>query len=127
MKFNDIQREIAKHQAAIQEIQSTCYIILPIAEKYRFISFLDLETLGMGYAVTDENMNSIELLKEVPVEVMIEFGKFVERLEEWQNDSEKDFPFQQFVGDLSELEKLREKVVVVPDDHRFNGDEARLE
>jgi hypothetical protein len=128
MKFNEAQSQIQALQQQIQEIQSTCYVVCPSPEDtFKFISFLDLESLAMSYAIVDGNMNSVELLINVPIAVMIAFGEFMAAIEAWQCDTEMDFPFMRYAGDFSEFEKLDEDPTFKPTDWKFDGEEGRIE
>jgi hypothetical protein len=127
MKFEEIKREISDLRNQIQELQSTCYVVHPAVDpKYNFIAYLDLETLQMNYAVVDQNMNSIEILNQLPVMIMIEFGEFMRNIETWQVTPEMDFPYAQYVGDFSEFTHLNDPVTFSPSDHKFDGEEGKL-
>lgn len=127
MKYNDVVKQIGDLQLQIQEIQSTCYVVYPSGDDgFKFIAYLDLETLQMSYAIVDANMNSIEILTQIPVPVMIAFGAFMSAVEEWQADPEKEFPYAQYVGDFSEFVNLDEDATFLPTDHHYTGEEGRL-
>jgi hypothetical protein len=81
----------------------------------------------MSYAIVDGNMNSVELLTNVPIPVMIAFGEFMAAIEAWQQDTEMDFPFAQYVGDFSEFEKLDDDPTFKPTDWKFDDEEGRIE
>ncbi len=124
MKFASVQSQIKDLQRQMQEIQSTCYVLYPISDGFQFIAYYDLSDNSMGYTVVDANMVEIKLLGDLPADVLVGFGKFVDMLEQWQNDSTMDFPFSLHVTD--KIPEVRSEFDPPASDENLDGDEARL-
>lgn len=126
MKFANLVKKAEELRAQLQELQSTAYVIYPVGSDYKFVAYFDAEEMAMGYAVTDRNFVDIKLLSDLPASVVVEFGKFVDTLEQWQNTSDMDFPFSHYAGDNKEPPVLRSEFEYVPRDADLDAPEAEL-
>lgn len=121
MDFQEIVEKVRHHKAALQEAQSATYVIYPF-EDYRFIAYLDLDTMSMDYTVTDSNMIQIDVMSDIPNHVKVAFGKFIEGFEAWQ-EGESGFPMEDYNADSI---AIRSKFQYVAGNNDINGDEAIL-
>jgi len=126
MMFSKLLAETSSLKRQLQEVQSAVYTVLPADDEHKFICYFDTEHLGMGYTVTDKNMVEIKLLSDLPAEVLVGFGKFVDILETWQRTPDMDFPFAQYSGDNADVSPVRSQFQHVPKDNDLHGDEAKL-
>lgn len=126
MKFEVISSEIAELRRKLQEVQSTAYVILPV-DDHKLISFLDADTVSMGYTVVNADMIEIKLISELPPTVLIAFGKFVEAMERWQSGDIEEFPFSQYAATEDALAEILSPFDYVAPDKDINGDEGKIE
>jgi len=123
MLFSDLKSEILDLNSQLQEVQSSAYVVLPVEEDYRLISYFDMDVKAMGFTVVNSDMMEIKLLSDLPVAVLVSFGKFVEAIERWQSGDIEDFPFVDYVGPSFEM---KSQFDYVPPDNSMDGDEGKL-
>ena len=110
-----------------QELLSTAYTIFPAFKEFKFISYFDSDAMAMGYTIVDSNMIEMLKLSDLPVEIIIEFGKFVEEIEHWQSNPEKEFPFTGYAGSNVDTPEIRSASEGLrPSDFDVDGSEAEL-
>jgi hypothetical protein len=119
-------KEVSALKTQLQELQSAVYTVMPADDDHKFICYFDLDQQCMGYTVTDKNMVELKLLSDMPAEILIAFGKFVDILETWQRTSDMDFPFAQYSGENADINPVRSQFQYIPKDGDLDGDEAKL-
>lgn len=126
MTFQDIQQQLRALTVQQQELQSATYVIVPIGE-HKLIAYYDLEEETMGYSVANEAMIEVKLLAELPVEVLIEFGKFVEKIELW-TENKIEFPYAMQTARAADFQDLlRNPLDFQQPDDNHDGDEGKIE
>lgn len=123
-KFLESAKELKNKQ---QDLISTAYVVFPVADQFRFISYFDLDAMAIGYTVVDDRFVEVKLLSELPAPIMIAFGKFVDTIEKWQEDGTSEFPYAQFAGDNAKGQEIRSPFQFTSPDTNIDGDEARLQ
>lgn len=126
MKFKALLDRASELKREQQDLQSTAYVVFPVADNFRFISFFDIEQLAMGYTVVDQNFVEVKMLSELPAEILVAFGKFVETIEMWQKDESMEFPYSMYAGNNIDETQIKSKFEFVPPDQDLDGDEAKL-
>lgn len=126
--FADIAREVETVKRAMQEVKSAMWALVPAPENYRFVAYLDVDSLAMGYTVTDDRMVEVKLLSDLPATVVVALGKFIAEIEDWQQRGDIPFPYAQFSGVNLDMDSvnIRSPFQNVPSDEGITAEEAEL-
>lgn len=124
MQFSELRSQVLGLNTKMQEVQSSAYVVLPVEDDYRLISYFDMDTFSMGYTVVTPEMVEIKLLADIPASVLVSFGKFVEALERWQSGEIEEFPFTDYVEPSLDIKGPFD---YSPPDSNMDGDEGKLE
>lgn len=127
MRFDVIQSQLKSLRSQMQEVQSAAYVIMPVQDGYQLISFLDAESFLMSYTLVNSDMIEVKLLSEVPVDVLVSYGKFVEAVERWQSGDIEEFPFSDYVATEDQIGEILRPFTPVAPDRGYDGDEGKLE
>jgi hypothetical protein len=83
IKFENIRLAVQNLQCLIQENISACYFIETCGD-YKFVSYYDQEASVMGFSVTDKHFTEIKMLSNMPPELMVAYGTFINNVRQWE-------------------------------------------
>lgn len=126
MRYKQLTEEMSDLKKRMQELQSAVYAVIQIETGHNLICYMDMETLAMGFTITNTDMVEIKLIQELPAEALILFSEFVSNVRAWEEGMCAEFPYAQYSGENLEIRPIRSEFSALQDEF-YDGNEAVLE